>query len=317
MPCAGSPDPAVHPLAYSPASPSACSLVRYEILHQTTYTYDESVSIGHHLARLAPRETAHQHCEWHGVDVEPEPTSMAGHKDYFGNQCLFFALHGAHKTLSVTAHSFVVVTPPSLAEAGDTPPWDRLREDVKGGSLTPDVAAGEYAFASTLVRPDKVFADYALKSFPPGVPVLKGAIDLNERIFRDFKFDPAATDVATPIHEAFEQRRGVCQDFAHILIACLRSLGLPARYVSGYLETLPPPGKPKLVGADASHAWVSVWCGPEHQWQDLDPTNRCRPGERHITVAFGRDFSDVSPLRGVVYGSGEQTLKVAVDVTPR
>jgi transglutaminase-like putative cysteine protease len=298
-------------------SPDYIAAVRYEIHHKSTYTYDESVSIGHHLARLAPREMLHQHCEWHGVDVEPEPMSLAGHRDYYGNQCLFFALHGAHKTLTVTAHSFVVVNAPVLAPAAETPPWEALREAVRGDLLTPDVAAGEYTFASSMVKPAQQFADYALQSFTPGLPVLEGAIHLNERIFRDFKFDPAATDVATPVNEAFEKRRGVCQDFAHILIACIRSLGIPARYVSGYLETLPPPGKPKLVGADASHAWVSVWCGPVHQWQDLDPTNRCRPQDRHITVAFGRDFADVSPLRGVVYGSGEQSLKVSVDVTPR
>jgi transglutaminase-like putative cysteine protease len=291
--------------------------VRYEIHHRSTYTYDDAVSIGHHLARLAPRELGHQHCEWHGVDVEPEPTSMAGHKDYFGNQCLFFALHGAHKSLTVVSHSFVVVEPPVLAAARETPPWEDIRSSVRGDQLNVDVAAGEYSFASRLVAPSPVFAQYAKPSFKPGVPVLEAAMDLNERIFRDFKFDPAATDVATPTLEAFEKRSGVCQDFAHILISCLRSLGLPARYVSGYLETLPPPGKPKMVGADASHAWVSVWCGPVHQWQDLDPTNRCRPQERHITVAYGRDFADVSPLRGVVYGSGEQKLKVAVDVIPR
>ncbi len=290
--------------------------MRYEIKHRTVYTYDESVSIGHHLAHLAPRSLRGQRCEWHSLDIEPAPTSMAGHTDYFGNTALFFAVRGSHRTLSVMAHSLVDIDPPPAPVATDTPPWEQLRDAVRADVLTTDAEAGEFSFASPLVTPAKVFADYARTSFPAKRPVLEAALHLNHRIFTDFKFDAKATDVATPVPDAFEQRRGVCQDFAHVLIACVRSLGLPARYVSGYLETLPPPGKPKLVGADASHAWVSVWCGPSIGWVDLDPTNDCQPSVRHITVAYGRDFSDVSPLRGVVYGSGEQELDVAVDVTP-
>lgn len=291
--------------------------MRYEIHHLTTYTYDEPVTVGHHLARLAPRETGGQTCEWHSVDIEPEPSSLEGHKDYFGNATLFFVLHGAHRALSVKAHSFVEVHPPVVVPPADTPAWEAMRDAAHADVLSPDAEAGEFSFASPFIQPGEVFADYARHSFTPFRPILEGAVDLNGRIFHDFKFDPKATDVATPVAEAFEKRRGVCQDFAHIFITCLRSLGLPARYVSGYLETLPPPGKPKLVGADASHAWVSVWCGSVHGWVDLDPTNNCLPSGRHISVAYGRDFSDVSPLRGVVYGSGEQKLKVAVDVTLR
>ncbi len=160
------------------------------------------------------------------------------------------------------------------------------------------------------------FAAYAAGDFPPGRPVLEGVAALNSRIHRDFKFDTRATDVATPVAEVLKKRAGVCQDFAHLMLACLRSLGLPARYVSGYLETKPPPGRQRLIGADASHAWVSAFCGEEAGWIDADPTNDVLPGERHITLAWGRDFSDVSPLRGVTLGAGGQTLRVAVDVIP-
>lgn len=290
--------------------------MRYEIVHRTSYKYKESISVGHHLARLAPRTLSRQSLQWHSLDIEPVPSSMAGHTDYFGNSVLFFALHGAHKELVVTAQSFVHVDPPNLPDAALTPAWETLRDGVRANVLTPDAEAGEFSFPSPFIRPDEVFSQYAAESFVPERPILDAAIELNTRLFRDFRFDPKATDVATPILEAFRLRRGVCQDFAHIYIACLRSLGLPVRYVSGYLETLPPPGKPKLVGADASHAWVSVWCGAEHGWIDLDPTNNCLPSSRHITVAVGRDFGDVSPLRGVVYGSGDQELKVQVDVKP-
>lgn len=290
--------------------------MRYEIKHRTTYSYDDPVSIAHHLARLAPRDLPHQRCEWHGLDIEPAPTTMAGHVDYFGNNTLFFAHHGTHKTLAINAHSIVHVSPPTIPDPAATPPWETVRELTRANELTADVEAGEFNFASPHIKPDASFAAFAVESFKPRRPILAAAKDLNTRIFKTFKFDPSATDVATPVEKAFEEKRGVCQDFAHVLIACLRSIGLPARYVSGYLETLPPPGKPKLVGADASHAWASIWCGSAHGWVDLDPTNDCIPGERHITVAHGRDFFDVSPLRGVVYGGGGHTLAVAVDVIP-
>jgi transglutaminase-like putative cysteine protease len=289
--------------------------MRYEIQHRTTYTYEEPVSIGHHLARLEPRTMAGQRCESHALEIEPVPSGMAGHTDYFGNAAVFFALRGSHSMLSVFARSVVEIDPPATPVAADTPAWEMLRDGVLADVLTPDAEAGEFAFGSPLIRPGPTFAEYARASFPARRPVLEAALHLNHRIFTDFKFDRKATDVATPVGEAFERRRGVCQDFAHIFLACFRSMGLPARYVSGYLETLPPPGKPKLVGADASHAWASVWCGASAGWVDIDPTNDCVPSGRHITVARGRDFGDVSPLRGVVYGSGEQELNVAVDVT--
>lgn len=290
--------------------------MRYEIKHRTLYTYDEPVSIGHHLARLAPRDAGGQRRESHDLVIDPVPSIQAEHTDYFGNASLFFVLRGSHRTLSVAAHSVVDVNPPATPDASTTPAWEALRDAARADELTPDAEAGEFIFASPLVSPAPIYAEYASASFTPQRPVLQAALDLNHRIFTDFKFDRKATDVATPVREAFEQRRGVCQDFAHIFIACVRSMGVPVRYVSGYLETVPPPGKPKLIGADASHAWASVWCGADAGWVDIDPTNDCLPSGRHITVAYGRDFSDVSPLRGVVYGSGEQELKVSVDVTP-
>jgi transglutaminase-like putative cysteine protease len=197
-----------------------------------------------------------------------------------------------------------------------TPPWETVRDACQAEKLTPGSDAGMFRFASAMVPVGPEFAAYARQDFPPGRPVLVGVIALTARIFDEFKFDPRATDVATPVAEVLRKRAGVCQDFAHLMIACLRSLGLPARYVSGYLETAPPPGQKRLVGADASHAWVSVFCGDDAGWVDADPTNNLLPGERHITVAWGRDFADVSPLRGVTLGAGGQRLEVAVDVLP-
>ncbi|TLD69496.1 transglutaminase family protein [Phragmitibacter flavus] len=286
----------------------------YEISHRTTYVYDEPVSISHHMARLSPRAMDTQRCLEHEVTIEPPPTDRAGHVDYFGNPALFFAIRGAHRRLTVTARSKVEVNVGGWIDHAKSESWEVLQQRCRMDRLTEDVMAGEFSFPSRLIYPSEEFAAYARISFQPGRSMLKAALDLNTRINKEFAFDPAATDVATPVDEAFKKRRGVCQDFAHVLIACVRSLGLPAKYVSGYLETLPPPGKVKLVGADASHAWVSVWCGTQLGWVDLDPTNNCIPGTRHITVAHGRDFRDVSPLRGIVIGEGSHELSVAVDV---
>jgi len=191
-----------------------------------------------------------------------------------------------------------------------------VRDACHGEKLTPGSDAGIFRFASSMVPIGPDFTAYARPDFPPGRPILEAVIALTERIFHDFKFDPRATDVTTPVAEVLMKRAGVCQDFAHLMLACLRSIGLPGRYVSGYLETAPPPGQTRLLGADASHAWVSVFCGDESGWVDTDPTNNILPGDRHITVAWGRDFSDVSPLRGVTLGAGGQWLEIAVDVIP-
>jgi transglutaminase-like putative cysteine protease len=238
---------------------------------------------------------------------------MDSHQDYFGNYVSFVTIEGPHRELSFTSHCEVDLLPKPPIEPAAGPAWETVRDMCRGDVYGASGEACEYCLPSTLVplRPD--FKVYAAPVFSPGRPVLEASIDLTARIHQDFSFDTQATTLATPLEQVFRQRRGVCQDFAHLQIACLRAMGLPARYVSGYLETVPPPGRPKLIGADASHAWLQVWCG-DAGWVDLDPTNNLVPGERHVTLAWGRDFSDVSPLRGVLVGSGSHELKVAVDV---
>ncbi|HEY2574546.1 MAG TPA: transglutaminase family protein [Verrucomicrobiaceae bacterium] len=288
--------------------------MRFRITHQTDYTYESSVSVGHYAAHLAPRRLPSQECPWHEIIVSPKPAERAVRVDSFGNSVTYFEVTGLHHKLSVVSRSLVEIRPLDPLPPLSTPPWETVREWAAGDQFDATSTAQEFVFASPLIQPGAEFAAYAAPSFPPQRTVLDGVCDLNHRIFTDFAFDPAATDVATQVDKAFRQRRGVCQDFAQVMIACLRSVGLPARYVSGYLETLPPPGKEKLIGADASHAWASVWCGAAAGWVDVDPTNDLLPSSRHITVAWGRDFSDISPLRGVMQGAGEQTLHVSVDV---
>lgn len=290
--------------------------MKYQLIHRTKYTYQDSVTVSHHLARLAPRTLPGQRCPWHELEIRPVPVGRGVHIDSFGNTTAYFEIEGKHDALEVVARSFVDVSASSPQNPAATPSWEAVKSDCHGERLTHGSDAGMFRFASPMVPVGTEFAAYVRPDFPPGRPILEAVIAFTGRIFRDFRFDARATDVTTPVAEVLRKRAGVCQDFAHLMLACLRSLGLPARYVSGYLETAPPPGKPRLVGADASHAWVSVFCGEEAGWVDVDPTNNLLPGERHITVAWGRDFSDVSPLRGVTLGAGGQWLEVAVDVIP-
>jgi transglutaminase-like putative cysteine protease len=285
--------------------------VLYQVTHRTTYGYGTDVAVSHHLAHLRPRELPGQQVTNYTLNVEPSPAIWSEREDYFGNAASYFSIGIPHDRLIVTARSSVRVARPVLPER--TPAWQLVRDRCASDVLTADSAAGEFRFDSPSIPRKTAFADYAVVSFPNDRPLLDAVRDLTARIYRDFKFDPRATTVATPLDEVFKKRRGVCQDFAHFAIAGLRSLGLPARYVSGYLETLPPPGKARLVGADASHAWFAVWC-PGHGWIDADPTNNVLPSDRHITLAWGRDFSDVSPLRGVVVGGGGSAPGVSVDV---
>ena len=291
--------------------------MRYHIQHQTVYQYNQPVSVSHHVLRLSPRGSARQQILAADLEVTPSPAVIVSRSDYFGNEATFVTIEGEHQQLAVTARSVVEILPFTGVDPDQTPAWEMIREACHGGtSVSAASRCGcEFAFPSTFIASRPEFAAYATVSFPSGRPILRGCLDLMERIHRDFKFDPRSTTVATPVEKVFQQRRGVCQDFAQFQIASLRSMGLAARYVSGYLETAPPPGQPKLTGADASHAWVQVWCG-ESGWADLDPTNNLQPGERHVTLAVGRDFDDVSPLRGVLLGSGKHQLKVAVDVVP-
>lgn len=290
--------------------------MRYQITHRTTYAYDGPVTVGHYVARLEPRKLPWQDCPWHELHVSPDPIETTERADYFGNTCYYFEVEGAHEKLEVIARSYVDVRPSQVFEPSSSPAWEIIRSACRADVHTPASVAGELTFGSALIKPSKPFADYALLSFTPRRPILEGLMDLTSRIFHEFQFDPKATDHATPIEKAFAQKRGVCQDFAQVMIACLRSIGLPARYVSGYLETKPPPGQARMIGADASHAWVSLYCGEGFGWMDADPTNNVLPSDRHITVAWGRDFRDVSPLTGITIGDGSQTLSVGVDVLP-
>ncbi len=290
--------------------------MKYRLIHRTKYTYLGAVTVSHHLARLAPRTLPGQRCPWHELEVQPVPVGRGVHVDSYGNITNYFEIEGKHEVLDVIARSLVEVLPSTRPDPRATPPWEIVRDACQLEKLTPGSEAGAFRFASPMVPLDENFAAYARPEFTAGRPILEAVLGLTDRIFKDFKFDPRATDVTTPVSEVLKKRAGVCQDFAHLMLACLRSLGLPARYVSGYLETAPPPGKARLTGADASHAWVSVFCGEVAGWIDTDPTNNILPGERHIIVAWGRDFSDVSPLRGVTLGAGGQRLSVAVDVIP-
>ncbi len=290
--------------------------MNYRVRHLTTYTYSSPVLVAHHMAHLAPRAVAWQVCRRTSLRIRPQPTESETHGiDYFGNPIAFFTLHDQHRRLVVESISRVDLKPRHQPAPEDTPWWESV-VDVLDSVRTPELLeAKEFCFGSPLAATSEALAAYAAPSFPANRPVLAGLLDLMHRIHQDFTYDPEATTVATPLERVLADRRGVCQDFAHLGIACLRSLGLSARYVSGYLLTRPPPGKSKLKGSDASHAWLSAFV-PGTGWIDIDPTNDRLPNLEHVTTAWGRDYADVSPLKGVVLGGGEQSLKVAVDVEP-
>jgi transglutaminase-like putative cysteine protease len=285
--------------------------VIYDVRHVTAFDYEERVSISHHVARLAPRPTDRQTPIAHTWAVDPAPAVRREHRDHFGNLVAFFALQGPHLRLTVTSQAVVDVTPAVPLPAG-SPAWEQVRDAAD--SLPIDVL--DFVADSPLIVSRPAFAAYAAASFTPGRAIVDALVELTGRLHADLAFQPGATTIATPVDDVFRARRGVCQDFAHLQIACLRALGLPARYVSGYLETSPPAGEPRLVGADASHAWISLYV-PGTGWIDADPTNDRVPADRHVTVAWGRDYSDVSPIRGVILGGGAQQSRVAVDLVRR
>lgn len=287
--------------------------MEYSITHRTTYRYASPVTVSQHLAHLRPRSTSTQQLVDFVIDVRPTTSSITQRTDYYGNTASVVTVEIPHRELTVTARSRISVSPQTWPTSMATPSWETVRDACHNDVLTPDSDAAEFLFESPFVASKPAFADYARESFTPNRPLLDGLQHFNARIFHDFRFDPRATTVATPIEQVFRQRRGVCQDFAHLGIACLRSIGLPARYVSGYLETVPPPGKPRLVGSDVSHAWIAVWCSG-FGWIDVDPTNNVLPSGRHITTAWGRDFGDVTPLRGVIVGGAQHALSVGIDV---
>ena len=288
---------------------------KYSITHRTTYAYASPVIQSHHLLHLTPRPVPHQSVSRHSIVIEPAPGSRISRTDYFGNPVVHIALESDHRELSVSALSAVEVTAVELPDFATSSPWEAIADGRHTNNGAPDRSISDYACRSRHTIPSRSILDFARESFPQGTPVLAGAQHMMSRIYEEFTFDATATDVSTPVAKVLEQKAGVCQDFAHVMITALKSLGLPARYVSGYIRTNPPQGGARLVGADASHAWVSVW-SPEHGWIDFDPTNNLNTSPDHITIAYGRDYEDVSPISGVLLGGGAHTVAVAVDVVP-
>lgn len=291
----------------------------YIVVHDTRYAYEQPVGLSRQIVHLSPRKLEWQHCSAHVLTIEPEPEILAVTEDVFGNPVTSFCLEDDHDSLAVHTASRVDIIARQYPDDADTPPWDVVRGRLayqSGHALSPaDLEATRFLFESSRVRNKRELAAWTSACFPPGTPILVGVRALMFRIHKEFKFDPKATTVSTPVMQVFESRRGVCQDFAHLMLSCLRSIGLPARYVSGYILTHPAPGKPRLVGADASHAWVSVYC-PDYGWVDTDPTNGIFPSLEHVTLGWGRDYDDVIPLRGVLLGGGDHELEIAVTVTP-
>lgn len=300
---------------------------RLRVSHDTEYLHDWPVEQAHHVAHLIPRDTAVQRVLSWQLQIDPLPDGWAeasweaarhASTDAFGNRRLLFSHARVHRRLAVSSRFVVERSEAPAWQVDRSPAWeqvaDRLRYHAPGDSPAPTEAV-EFSLASPFAVPDAALAGYARRAFLPGLPLLAGGLRLMQQIHTDFRYEPLATDVGTRAGEALRLRRGVCQDFAHVLIAACRALGLSARYVSGYLLTAPPPGQPRLIGADASHAWVELWC-PRQGWIGLDPTNAVLTGDSHVLLAWGRDYADVAPLRGVFRGGGQATPRVAVTVEP-
>ena len=288
--------------------------MRYRVVHTTRYRYSQPVTLCHNEAHLRPRSFGGQRCIDSRLSVDPTAALIHERTDFFGNRVTYFAVQEPHDTLIVTATSSVELIPAAVPKDVDASlRWDtmqlRLAQD-----LSPEVIeARHFVLDSPMVLTSPDLAAFAQPSFSAGRPLLAAVYDLSQRIHREFSYDPHFSTIATPLSAVLTVRRGVCQDFAHLAIGCLRSLGVPARYVSGYLQSVPPPGQPRLVGADTSHAWFAVF-EPSIGWVDFDPTNDQIVGDQHVTTAWGRDYSDVTPLKGVVFGGGAHTLEVAVDM---
>ena len=292
---------------------------QFRVEHYTAYRYSEPVMLSHQQLHLTPRTLDYQPIQAHEVVIKPAPTLQRELIDAFGNPLIEIAIEAAHTSLDIIAKSTVAVMERPVLDPQKTAAWETVRDTLAyRAAWHPEPAildATQFLFESPYARVKRTLRAYAGDCFEPGRPILAAATALMAKIHGEFKFDAAATNVTTPVMKFFEQKRGVCQDFTHLMISCLRSTGLAARYVSGYLLTRPAPGKPRRVGADVSHAWVSLFV-PGDGWIDLDPTNNIMPSLEHITLGWGRDFSDVTPLRGVINGGGEQTLEVKVTVEP-
>ena len=286
----------------------------YDVSHISTYSYEASVAATRCVARLTPRDCLGQRLLISGVEFTPAPDVTSERTDFFGNRIVEAIIREPHARLRVALAARIIVEAPAPPAAALTPAWETVRDDAaRIGSLAPDSPA-HCLFPSRLAPLYPPATAYARESFPQGRPVLEGAVELMRRIRADFTYDPLATHVTTPLAEAFDARGGVCQDFAHIMIVGLRGLGLSAAYVSGYIRTIPAPGQPWLEGADASHAWVSLWCGGAFGWIHLDPTNAMCADDNHIIVAIGRDYADVAPIDGVFVSAGGQELDVRVSI---
>jgi transglutaminase-like putative cysteine protease len=287
----------------------------FDVRHETRFHYASPVSISHQLLKLRPRRSSRQNVHDVHVDVTPGPFMHKSWVDYFGNEVEFLTVQEPHRDLIIVGHSQVEVLPGMNIMLDFSPAWEIVAQTMQTPTNSEALGASQYCFTSPYVGVHAELRDYALETFTPGRPLLDAAMALTTRIFEEFTYKGGVTDIYTPVVDVLRLKKGVCQDFAHLQIACLRAIGLPARYVSGYLMTRPPPGREKLEGADESHAWLSVWC-PELGWVDFDPTNNLIPNLEHITVAWGRDYGDVSPVSGFIFGGGEHEVNVAVDVVP-
>ena len=291
--------------------------MRLSITHETQYRYSSPVVLSQQLLHLTPRALPWQRCDAHEISVEPTANEMTERADYYGNRTASLVIAVSHPALVVRAASTVSVEPRARAAlAAPRGSWEAVRARLSALDAPPLVEPAEFLFDSPHVERSRELADYAVKSFTARRAILESGLDLARRIHKDFKFDRTATSVSTPLKQVLKQKSGVCQDFAHLMIGCLRSIGLATRYVSGYILTAPPPGRPRLIGADASHAWASLYCGERVGWIDIDPTNNCIVDDVHVTLGWGRDFADVTPMRGVILGGGTQTLSVRVTVSP-
>jgi transglutaminase-like putative cysteine protease len=292
--------------------------MRYRLRHTTSYRYSWAVDLSHHMLHLALPDLPRQRVKSCQISTSPDAGTRQEQHDHFGNRVAYLTVAELHTRFDVELRAEVEVDPLVPPDPEVTPAWESVRDALAGDGFPVSVAESEFAQDSPLAQPDDAIMAYAAASFTAGRPVLAAARELTARIYKDFRYDPAATEVFTPVAAVMQKRAGVCQDFAHLQIAMLRGFGLAARYVSGYIRTLRPGDEPGsgLRGADASHAWISVWCGTDHGWIDLDPTNNLICSEEHVTAAIGRDYGDISPVRGVVLGGGPHRIGVAVELVP-
>ena len=290
--------------------------MRYLLSHRTSYSYASSVDSAHHIAHLRARAFPGQKVNSISIATSPEPALAAQHIDHFGNHIDIYRIDKPHQRFDIEVRAAVEVKFPDPPPAHDTPPWEELRTALRGNGFPAPIEASEFVYESPLVPLDETLRAYGAQSLKPGRPILEAARELAGRIKADFEYHPGATDISTPLHEVFEGKAGVCQDFAHVMIAALRAHGLAAGYVSGYIRTAHSKDEIALRGSDASHAWVAVWCGDKAGWVHLDPTNDLVASQDHVAVAWGRDFSDVSPLRGVILGGDSHVYSVAVTLVP-